>query len=114
MGQKHTDKINTGEDFARVAKEYSQSDSVGSIEEGQMVPAVEKEVFSLKVGDISQPIEVGGGVYLFKLKGTSQGHMQTLAESKDQIFEKLYAQAFQDRFKAWIDKLRSKAYVEIR
>ncbi len=108
------DQLASGGDFEKVSKEYSEAPSVGTLEEGQMVPAIEKEVFSLKLADISQPVKVEGGVYLFKVSGILPGHKETLKEARDHIYGILYDQLFQQKFKVWIDKLRQKAYVEIR
>ncbi len=107
-------KLVAGEDFQKIAQEYSEAPSVGALEEGQMVPAVEKQVFGLKVGDISQPVAVEGGVYVFKATGILAGGQASLGQVKDHIYSKLYEQQLQEKFRAWIDKLRKKAYVEIR
>ncbi len=108
------DKLVAGADFDKVSKDYSQAPSVGTLEQGQMVPAIEKEVFSLKEGELSQPVQVENGVYLFKVNGISMGRRQSLEEVKNDVYNKIYEQQFRDKFKAWIDKLREKAYVEIR
>lgn len=107
-------KLAAGEDFEALSKQYSELPSVGSIEQGQMVPAIEKEVFNLKVGEVSDLVEVDGGVYVFKVVGILPGRIESLVESKDKIYNKLYDQLFQKMFRTWIDKLRKKNYVEIR
>jgi parvulin-like peptidyl-prolyl isomerase len=107
-------KLTDGADFQAIAKEYSQGPSVGVLEQGQMVAAIEREVFSLKLGEISQPVSVDSGVYLFKVKEIVPGTKQSLQEVKNDIYNKLSMNQFQEKFKVWIDKLREKAYVEIR
>ena len=103
-----------GEDFDKVFKKYSDSSSVGEVQQGQMVDAVENEVFNLRLGEVSDPVEVENGVYVFKAIGISPGKQQTLAEVKDRIYGKLLDDQFQAKFKEWVDKLREKAYVEIK
>ena len=103
-----------GEDFDKISKKYSDSSSVGEVERGQMVDAVENVVFNLKLEEVSDPVEVGNGIYVFKAIGISPGKQQTLAEVKDQIYGKLLDDQFQAKFKEWVDKLREKAYVEIK
>jgi len=103
-----------GEDFEKLRQEYSELPSVGTIEEGQMVSGVEKVVFSLKLDEVSQPVEVEAGVYVFKVTGISPGHKASLVEAKNDIYNRLYDEMFQKKFKEWIDKLRQKAYVEVR
>ncbi|MEI7999015.1 MAG: peptidyl-prolyl cis-trans isomerase [Candidatus Omnitrophota bacterium] len=107
-------KLSAGGDFNSISKEYTEAPSVGTLEQGQMVPAIEKEVFNLKVGDLSQPVQVEGGIYLFKVNGITSGRIESLQEVKEDIYNKIYEQQFQSKFKVWIDKLRNKAYVEIR
>lgn len=107
-------KLAAGEDFDKLSKEYSELPSVGIIEQGQMVPAIEKVVFSLGLGQVSDLVEVDGGIYVFKVIGILPGRVDTLQEAKDRIYNKLYDMQFQQKFKDWIDKLRKKTYVEIR
>ncbi len=107
-------RLVAGEDFEKLRQEYSELPSVGVIEEGQMVPAVEKVVFGLKLDEVSGPVEVEAGIYVFKVTGISPGHKASLVEAKNDIYNRLYDEVFQKKFKEWIDKLRKKSYVEVR
>ena len=107
-------RLAAGEDFEKLNKEYSEMPSVGTMEQGEMVPAVEQVVFALKLEEVSRPVEVEGGIYIFKATGISPGRKQSLVEAKDQIYNKMYDETFKKSFQAWIDKLRKKNYVEIR
>lgn len=67
------DKVKAGEDFASLAKEYSQDSSAangGDLEffgKGQMVKPFEESVFALKVGDISpELVESEFGYHIIK------------------------------------------------
>jgi len=103
-----------GEDFDKISKEYSDSSSIGEVEQGSMVDAVENVVFNLKLEEVSDPVEVENGIYVFKAIGISPGKQQSLVEVKDQIYGKLLDDKFQANFKDWVVKLRQKAYVEIK
>jgi parvulin-like peptidyl-prolyl isomerase len=103
-----------GEDFDKVFQKYSESSSVGEVEQGQMVDAVDNVVFNLKLEEVSEPVEVENGIYVFKAIGIDAASQQTLAEVKDQIYAKLLDDQFQKKFKEWVAKLRQKAYVEIK
>jgi len=103
-----------GEDFDKIFQKYSDSSSVGEVQQGQMVDSIENVVFNLKLEEVSDPVEVENGIYVFKAVGISPGKQQALAEVKDQIYSKLLDDQFQTKFKAWVDKLRGKAYVEIK
>jgi parvulin-like peptidyl-prolyl isomerase len=107
-------RLLAGEDFDKVFQKYSDGSSVGEVEQGQMTDNVERAVFGLKLDEISDPVEVENGIYVFKAMGISPGKQQSLAEVKDEIYNKLMDLQFQNKFKAWVDKLRQKAYVEIK
>ncbi len=107
-------KLMAGDDFDKVFKEYSQGPSVGSIEQGQMVPAIENVVFNLKLGEVSDLVEVDGGIYVFKVTGILPGRVESLQEAKDRIYSILFDEQFRKRFEEWINKLQKKNYVEIR
>jgi len=107
-------RMMAGQDFDTIFKAYSDGASVGTIEKGQMVDSIENVVFALKLEQVSQPVEVENGIYVFKAIGIVPGKLQTLKEVKDRIYNKLYDEQFQSKFNAWVDKLRKKAYVEIK
>ena len=112
--QEARSRLMANEDFDKVFKQYSDGSSIGEIEQGQMVDSVENVVFSLKLNEVSEPVEVENGIYVFKAVGITPAKQQELSEVKDQIYNKLLDEQFQTRFKEWIDKLRKKAYVEIK
>ena len=107
-------RLLAGEDFDKVFKKYSDGSSLGEVEQGQMADAVENVVFNLKIEEVSDPVEVDNGIYVFKAIGISPGKQQTIAEVKDQVYGKLLDDQFQTKFKKWVEKLRQKAYVEIK
>jgi parvulin-like peptidyl-prolyl isomerase len=107
-------RLLAGEEFDKVFKKYSDGSSVGEVEEGQMADNVEKAVFALQLDEVSDPVEVENGIYVFKAIGISPGKQQALSEVKDEIYNKLLDLQFQEKFREWVDKLRQKAYVEIK
>lgn len=68
------DRILAGEDFAQLAKRYSDDPSVtynggdmGWVGRGQMVPEFEAMAFKLKPNEISQPVETQYGFHIIQL-----------------------------------------------
>ena len=106
--------LDSGKDFSAVAKEYSQSPSIGVVERGQMISKVDDAIFSLKTGEISPIIEVDGGVYIFRVSGRLPFNVSSLQEAKTKIYNRIFQEKFKGRFSQWIDKLRKKTYVEIK
>jgi peptidyl-prolyl cis-trans isomerase D len=67
-------EIEAGEDFAELAKDYSEDKTsavnggdLGWFAKGTMVPAFEQAAFSLKSGEISEPIKTQFGWHLIKV-----------------------------------------------
>ncbi len=65
-----------GKDFAQLAKQESNDPTaakggeVGWIAAGQMPAQIEKSIFSLSKGDVSDPVETPGGFQIFKVDDT--------------------------------------------
>ncbi len=107
-------KIKAGKDFKEIAKEYSQSPSVGIMKKGELLPEIEKIVFSLSTGDISDVCEAGTGFYIFKLLGHKPKELSDINEVKDQIYNSIFQQKFRDRFNIWLEKLKRDAFIDIK
>ncbi len=106
--------IKSGKDFLEVARQYSQTPSIGTVERGQMLSEIETVIFNLKTGDVSQSIKTEKGMFIFKLKKILPAETFSIDEAKDKIYNFLANQEFQKRMHAWIEELRKKAYIEIK
>lgn len=85
-----------GGDFSALAKEYSDDPGskgnggdLGFFTRGRMVPEFEKAAFSLKKGEISQPVKTAFGYHIIKVEDKKQAHQKTLAEVREEIRQKL-------------------------
>lgn len=65
-------KIDQGEDFEKLAKDYSNCGSasdggnLGEFSKGMMVPSFEKAAFGLEVGQVSEPVQTQFGFHIIK------------------------------------------------
>ncbi|HBF41444.1 MAG TPA: hypothetical protein DDW19_06655 [Anaerolineaceae bacterium] len=69
-------KLNEGESFANLAAQYSTDTSnsqsggdLGWFIQGQMVDAFDQAVFSMNIGDVSQPVKTEYGYHIIQLLG---------------------------------------------
>ena len=97
------DRLNNGEDFAKLAEELSQDTGtatkggdLGWFGKGQMVPEFETAAFSLKDGEISEPIQSNFGWHI----------IQTLGHANLPLTASQYQQARQTAFNDFLKKLR--------
>jgi foldase protein PrsA len=95
-------KIENGEDFAKLAKEYSKDPGskqkggdLGWFPRGKMLPSFEKAAFAMnKKGEISQVVESQFGFHIIKLLDDKKEDYATLDEVKPMINAKLKEQEF--------------------
>ncbi len=108
-----------GDDFAKLAKEYSQGPSnakggdLGYFKRGQMVPAFEEVAFKLKPGEVSDIVKTRFGYHLIKVVDKKPESTVPYAEMKDRLGQYLKQEKVQKEIKQLVEKLRKEAKVEM-
>ena len=88
-------KAKSGEDFAELAKTYSEGPSkdsggqLGAFKREDMVKPFSNAAFSMAVGDISVPVRTQFGWHIIKVEAHNQASFMTIEEATPQITEKL-------------------------
>lgn len=89
-------KIKGGADFARLAKEFSQDPGskegggdLGFFSRGQMVRPFEEAAFSLKPGQVSDPVRSPFGYHIIKAEERQEEGHEPFDSAKAKILEKL-------------------------
>lgn len=114
------ERILNGEDFAVIAKEYS--DDIGSAQEGgelgwtspgQMVPEFERAMASADIGVITEPVQSEFGWHILEVTGRRE---QNVAEDmrRRQVANYLHQQKYDEELDAWLRKIRDEAFVDIK
>jgi foldase protein PrsA len=105
-------------DFAEVARLYSQDEGtkgrggeLGWFTKGQLVPEFEKTVFSLKPGEISEPVKTQFGYHIIQLEEIQQARQQTLADHREHISNILRSQKWQFQKQAWLNQLQQQTTI---
>ena len=109
-----------GEDFAELAKEYSQD--IGSAQEGgelgwmtpgQMVPEFEAAMANTAPDQISAPVQTPYGWHILEVEGRRQQDMTdqaTRAKATDYVHQRKY----EEELDAWLQQIRDEAFVDIK
>jgi peptidyl-prolyl cis-trans isomerase C len=117
--EKIQQRLKKGEDFATLAKEFSQCPSSakgGSLSyfaRGQMVKPFEEASFSLKPGEMSDIVETQFGYHLIKVIDKKPETTIAFKDAKDRIEQYLKNKKVQDQVKEYVDTLKKKAKIEI-
>jgi peptidyl-prolyl cis-trans isomerase C len=111
-------KVKKGEDFATLAKTYSEGPSgpkggdLGYFRRGQMVKPFEEAAFSLKPDETSEIVETQFGYHLIKVNDKKPAKKMTYTEVKDRLSENLKKQKQDSEANAYIETLRKDAKIE--
>jgi len=111
-------RLEKGEDFAALAKEYSEGPSgakggdLGYFGRGQMVKPFEEVVFVLKPGAVSDIVETNFGYHLIKCVDKKPETTVAYGDVKEKLRQYLKQQKGREKMGSYIAKLKEKAKVE--
>jgi peptidyl-prolyl cis-trans isomerase D len=110
-------KINSGEDFATLATQYSQDESssadggnLGFFGKGIMVPEFEEKVFAMSVGEVSTPVKTEFGYHIIKLDEINPSTTQDFTSVKDEITQLYIKQQAQKQIFELSERMQTLAY----
>jgi len=113
-------KAKAGEDFAALAKTYSQDPGsaeqggdLGFFAKGKMVPAFDAAAFALKVGQISDVIETQFGYHVIKVTDRHDAKTAGYDEIGERLKSFLKQRQARTTVQAYLKGLRDSAKVEI-
>jgi peptidyl-prolyl cis-trans isomerase C len=112
------DKAKKGEDFAKLASEYSddpgskaKGGDLGFFTQGSMVGKFEQTAFTLKPGEISPVVETEFGYHIIKVEERKAAEQQPYETVKEQVKAKATQAIQQERLNAFLEKAMKDAKV---
>jgi len=108
-----------GADFAKLAQTFSESGSrdkggdLGEVARGELLPDLDKAVFNSAAGTVIGPLDTKSGWHIIKVETRLPSEVPAFESLKDKIRKDAGDDAFQRDFKAYIDRLRKDAYIQI-
>lgn len=113
-------KIKEGADFTEMVKEYSEDPGsknrggdLGYFAKGDMVPEFEKAAFSLKVGEVSDPVLTDFGYHIIRLEEKRASTSFSFEAARNDLEQYLYQLKIQEEYEKWLKSLRAKATIKI-
>ena len=111
-------KLQKGEDFGALAKEYSEGPSgpkggdLGYFTRGQMVKAFEEAAFAMKPGEVSGVVETRFGYHLIKVTDKTPEGTLPYNDVKEKLGEFLKQKKIQQEIQVYVKNLEEKAKIE--
>ncbi len=110
-------KIKAGEDFAELAKQYSEDPSasnggdLGYFKKGMMVSEFDKAAFALKPGEISDPVKTKFGYHIINVIDRKEDKKE-FKDVKENVKQSMVQQAILDRIKKISSETKIEKYPE--
>ena len=110
-------RILAGESFEKLAKKYSDDPGssklggdIGYFGHGSLDPAYEKAMFSLKKGEVSEPVLSSFGFHIIKLEDVHPAKIKSFEQVKDQLIKEYRKGIAEREFYKKSEKLTNLAY----
>lgn len=120
LAEKVVARARGGEDFAKVARELSQGPSakeggeLGWLKRGVIQPEVERAVFALAPGQVSDPVRTKTGYQILKAEERRGGEPRPFDEVKEEIRNRLALDQQEAALQQYLGELKKEAVVEVR
>jgi len=106
-------KLDAGEDFSTLAKEYSTDTTtaesggdLGYFSSGDMVAEFEEVAFALGVDEISAPVKTEYGYHIIKVVDHQEAKEANFEDSKEEITDTLMSDKMSTEYTVWLEELK--------
>ena len=106
-------------DFAKLATTSSDAGTkakggdMGEIARGELLPDLDKAVFNAQAGAVLGPIETKSGWHILKVETRLPSEVPAFESVKDRLRKDASEDAWQRDYKAYIERLRKDAFIQI-
>ncbi|MBN2655119.1 MAG: peptidyl-prolyl cis-trans isomerase [Nitrospirae bacterium] len=114
------DRLNKGEDFAKIAKELSEDKEtaknggdLGILEPGRLPAGLDQVVQKMKKGEVSAPVNTQLGFHILKITDVKQGSALDLNTIKEDIRRVMQQDKQQAMFEKYIEDVKKKYKIDI-
>jgi peptidyl-prolyl cis-trans isomerase SurA len=117
--QRIVQRLATGEDFAKVARDVSKGPSaqdggdLGWVRHGTLQRALEEAIFSAKPGELTSVVRAGPGLHLFKVDERRETAAKPFEEVKDALRDRLTNEQAETYRQQYVDELRKDAAIAV-
>jgi peptidyl-prolyl cis-trans isomerase SurA len=113
-------RLHSGGDFAQLARSFSdgstagQGGELGEFRRGALAKVLEDKTFSLKSGDITEPIHTKQGYVILKVVKHNDGGAPAYKDVEQQVEEDYYMSRMEPAMRAYLTQMREEAYLDVR
>ncbi|QCR31074.1 peptidylprolyl isomerase [Lysinibacillus sp. SGAir0095] len=112
-------KLNAGEDFAELAKEYStdtatkeDGGNLGYFGKGEMEEAFENAAFTIEIDSVSEPVETDYGFHVIKVTDKIEEKEAEFEDVKDTVYQDLLDSKVNEQYSTWLEEKMEEYKIE--
>lgn len=116
---KIADEAKAGEDFPKLAKEYSQDTmsaqnggDLGYFKKGDLVESLEFAVQDVQINEVVGPVESPGGYHIIKVLDKKDSKIGIPQSYSNEIRNTIYSQKAEEMLKNYLTSIKETAYIE--
>ena len=112
--------LDDGKPFGDVAREFSdepskdQGGDIGFAKKEDLMPQLREAIKPLSPGSHTRIVQTPYGYHILKLNEVRKGETPDFESAKDKVKEILFQNESEKRYKEYVDKLKSSAYIEVK
>lgn len=108
------ERVRSGNDLkAEATLAGIEAQELGAIPEADLRPDLKRVMDGMNAGDITDPLETGGGVQVVRLVERRPASYQSFEEVKDAIRREVSMSAYEEQTRAMVERLKGEYLVEI-
>ncbi len=113
------EQARTAPDFAKFAASVPENavkekgGDLGEVAKGELLPDLDKAVFNASSGAVLGPIEAKSAWHIIKVQQRLPSEVPAFESIKDKLRKDVSDETFQRDYKAYIERLRKDAFVEV-
>ncbi|MHB8882666.1 MAG: peptidylprolyl isomerase [Thermodesulfovibrionales bacterium] len=112
-------ELKKGASFEAMAELYSEDPSrekkgiIGEFRRGDLVPELDNKLFSLREGEVSEPVWAKEGIYILKHVRSLRETYVPLRDAREHIQATLLKERREQRYRAWVKSLWERSKIDI-
>ena len=113
-------RLGEGCDFDGLAKMYSDGPGAAEgglmdyVKRGDLLPEIERAVFSLKPGEVTGIVQSSLGYHIFKVEEKDVSATVPLSQARHKVEEAVYNSKADAKIKGWLEGLKKNAYIAFK
>jgi len=92
---------------------FGEASELGLFKKGELSPAIDRVVFNLGIGEVSEKVQTPIGIHIFKVLDKIST-MASIEETHTEIAEFLLKEKRETQVQAWLSRIQKRTLVEIK